>query len=163
ANGFTITGADTTISGFAINRFAGSGIRLSGAAATHNAIAGNFIGTDATGTIDRGNKGSGVTMIAGAHHNAVGGAAPGLRNVLSGNSNTGASRGILISGSDTDNNVVIGNYIGVNAAGTAAITNDNTGILVTGGPKNNVIGGPTAAERNLISGNTLAGIAFQGT
>ncbi len=51
--------------------------------------------------------------------------------------------------------VVEGNYIGTNLAGTASLGNTN-GIVV--GSSDNVIGGDTVAERNVVSGNTNVGI-----
>lgn len=59
-----------------------------------------------------------------------------------------------------DNDTIIGNYIGTDATGTAAV-GANTGIYVKNGA-NNTIGGPTEAERNLISGNDY-GIALWGS
>ena len=41
------------------------------------------------------------------------------------------------------------NYIGTNAAGTALVANGGSGITITGG--NTQVGGPTAAERNVIA------------
>jgi CSLREA domain-containing protein len=57
------------------------------------------------------------------------------------------SAGIWLQGA---NDVVAGNFLGTNAAGTAAAGN-SLGIVATIGP--NTIGGTTAASRNLISGN----------
>ena len=59
-----------------------------------------------------------------------------------------SSSAIRIALSD---NVVAGNFIGSNAAGTAAILN-LAGIKITSGA-NNVIGGTTPSERNVIAGN----------
>ncbi|HEV7377360.1 MAG TPA: Calx-beta domain-containing protein [Pyrinomonadaceae bacterium] len=55
------------------------------------------------------------------------------------------------------NNTVAGNFIGTNAGGTAAYSspNDNVGVLVKS--INNIIGGTTAADRNVISGNGITG------
>src|SRR5262249_29158913 len=67
------------------------GIYIQGAAATDNWIAGNYIGTDATGSFGLGN-GSGVVIDDGASNNTIGGAVrikegPPLtaRNIISGN------------------------------------------------------------------------------
>src|SRR2546423_135484 len=49
-------------------------------------------------------------------------------------------------------NTIQGNYIGTNAAGTAASANSVGGIFITGS-NNNLIGGTTTAARNVISGN----------
>ena len=57
--------------------------------------------------------------------------------------------GIAISGSV--GSIVIANYIGTNIAGTAALANGIAGISVNSPA--NTIGGTTAVEANLISGN----------
>jgi uncharacterized repeat protein (TIGR01451 family) len=59
-----------------------------------------------------------------------------------------------------NSNTIEGSWIGLNAAGLAA--GNPTGILLNG--NSNVIGGPTAAQRNVISGNTpSAGIKIEQT
>jgi uncharacterized repeat protein (TIGR01451 family) len=70
------------------------------------------------------------------------------QNVLSGNVNAG----LLIR---SNGNVVRGNKIGTNAAGTAAQPN-LFGITIGG--TFNIIGGTTPAARNIISGNTQGGV-----
>lgn len=59
-----------------------------------------------------------------------------------------------------DRNVVNGNFIGTNSAGSAAAAND-VGVLVEGG-SDNLVGGSTPGARNLISGNTTLGIRILG-
>ena len=72
------------------------------------------------------------------------------------------SRDNLISGENTgvevaaDDNVVQGNKIGTNAAGTAAVPNI-VGVSVVGGDDNQ-IGGPGDGEGNLLSGNERDGV-----
>jgi hypothetical protein len=56
------------------------------------------------------------------------------------------------------NNIIQGNFIGTNAAGTGALGNHSNGVSVSGTTNNN-IGGTTAAARNIISGN-LNGIQY---
>ena len=58
----------------------------------------------------------------------------------------------------SNGNVVQGNRIGTNAAGTAGIPNVIAGISITFGPKDNTIGGTAANEGNLIAFNTGDGI-----
>ena len=58
-------------------------------------------------------------------------------------------------------NTVSGNYVGTDAAGSAAAPNAGQGILVQ--TPNNVIGGATAAARNVISGNAKNGIQLYTT
>jgi hypothetical protein len=51
--GLRLSGGNSTVRGLVINGFPGDGIRLSGSGG--NVVEGNFIGTDVTGTLDRGN------------------------------------------------------------------------------------------------------------
>ena len=85
AYGLRLTGGNSTIRGLIINRFnfQGIDIELKGG----NVIAGNFIGTNASGTADfpTPNNGSGVYLLTS--NNTIGGLTPGDRNVLSGNAN----------------------------------------------------------------------------
>ena len=121
-HGFTIVAANSEIRGLAINRFRGNGIFISGTAATGNRIVANRIGTNAEGTADLGNTENGV-FIFNANGNTIGGLSVADRNIISGNND----RGIRIEAS---NNIVVGNFIGTNAAGTAAIGNAFTGVNV---------------------------------
>ena len=57
-------------------------------------------------------------------------------------------------------NTVQGNYLGTDAAGTAARGN-GYGVHVDNSP-NNLIGGTTAAERNVVSGNNGHGVYVEG-
>ena len=155
-NGILITGSGSTIRGLAINRFRGSGIFIVGNAATGNTVLGNFIGTDINGTADLGNGGSGV-VVDNAPGNTIGGIAAGDRNLISGND----AFGVLINAAGATGNRVLGNIIGTNAAGTAALPNTLTGVQISGG-SNNIVGGITAGDRNLISGNGSAGVFIDG-
>ena len=154
AAGLTLgTGAGlSTIRGLAINRFANVGININ-AAAGGNVIEGNFIGTDPTGTIARPN-GLGISVTSA--NNVIGGATAGARNVISGNTSTGIS----INTASASGNQVSGNIVGANMTGTAALPNGGGGISFSNAAANNLIGGLTAAHRNLISGNTGVGVQF---
>ena len=65
-----------------------------------------------------------------------------------------AFAGIALNG--PGGHTIEGNFIGTNAAGTAALPNQQQGIFVNS--PNNVIGGTTAAARNVISGNQGQGL-----
>ena len=67
--------------------------------------------------------------------------------------------GISLSGAG--GNTIQGNYLGTNAAGSASSQNGQQGVFVNGSP-NNLIGGTTAAQRNVMSGNGLRGILVDG-
>ncbi len=118
-------------------------------------IQGNYIGTDHTGSIDLGNHANGVNLVS-SETILVGGSETGARNVISGNQ----LLGVRID--ENSNGVeVYGNYIGTNAAGTAALGNIKSGIAVDG--TNHTIGSPDEGKRNLISGNGGSGIAVLST
>ena len=162
-NALTLLGGGSTVRGFVINRF-GNGVYI---ASDSNLVAGNWIGLDATGTLDFGNTVDGVVLIAGTANNTIGGTGVNDRNVISGNGDDGVS----IDGAS--GTVVIGNYIGTNAAGTAVIGNAGDGVAIQLGggvtpAVNNRIGGTTAAERNVVAGNAtnaangLANIRIRG-
>ena len=139
-----------------------------------NVVAGNYIGTDAAGTVALANGRYGVYILeagipadvgttsaggattsgsgdtsgsGGGKSNVVGGTAAGAGNVISGN---GAS-GIYISGGTLD--IVAGNVVGMNAAGTATIPNGNDGVELANGASGNTIG-----AGNVISGNVGSGV-----
>ncbi|NOK57730.1 MAG: right-handed parallel beta-helix repeat-containing protein [Chloroflexi bacterium AL-W] len=70
--------------------------------------------------------------------------------------------GLLIDGADAVNNQVSGCYIGINATGLSASPN-GTGIRIQNGARDNLIGGYTVSERNIIAGNDYdTGIALHG-
>jgi hypothetical protein len=132
------------------------GIVIYGSDTMSNTVSGNYIGTDASGTADLGNAENGVNISNDAQNNTVGGTTPDERNVISGND----GRGIYISGSG---NTVCGNYIGTDANGTADLGNTDHGVSISGGDRNNTIGGATPGERNVISGNDGHGILVYGS
>ena len=148
--------AASTIRGLAINQFF-DGIYLE-AGADNSVIVGNHIGTNAAGTSDLGNTRHGIIISSGSTNNTIGGATAADRNVISGND----SNGINIQGT-ASGNVIIGNYIGTNAAGTGAIGNTTGGIQIQNNAVNNTIGGSASGQRNVISGNSVAGIILSGS
>ncbi len=154
ARGLQILAPNSTVRGLVINRFAagfarvGVGIEI---VSSNNTIEGNFIGTGALGTAARGN-GGGVAVLGS--NNRIGGTEPAARNVISGNHNTGLG---LFSGQNGSGNIVEGNYIGTDAAGTGALPNGAKGLGIFS-QDNSTIGGTTDAARNVISGNAQGGI-----
>ena len=144
ADGSTIRGL--AIGGFVGFNLLGNGISLSTGG---HAIEGNFIGTDAAGAVAVPN-GSGIAVFS--PNNVIGGTAPADRNVISGNGRSG----IVLSGLPATDNLMQGNYIGTNPAGTAAVPNAVHGIQNQ--MVRNTIGGTEEGAGNLISGNLEAGI-----
>jgi titin len=151
ANGLVLTGGGITVRGLVIDGFSGSGIAI--ASRGGDTIAGNAIGTDATGTRALGNGQDGVAVLAPG--NIIGGTTSAARNLISGN----GLDGVIVAGGSSSN-LIAGNYIGTNAAGTAALGNA-AGVLIANSPSN-VIGGSVTAARNLISGNHKPGVLILG-
>lgn len=135
-----------------------NGVVLENAEITGNTVAGNYIGTDATGLLDRGNGVDGVLIQNGANANTIGGSSAVQHNVISGNDGTG----VHIDGETSDGNVVRSNWIGVNAAGTGALGNGGHGIYIFGGADNILVGGTGASEGNWIASPVLGGIFVKG-
>ena len=153
----TATASNNTIGGpTALNRnvvsgSGGSGIQLEGA--DNNSIVGNYIGTDSTGTLARGNLGEGMWLLNGAVGNVIGGSTPAERNVIAGN----GFSAIYIGGSD--NNTVSGNYLGVDSTGVNALGNGEAGVWLQDS-FDNTIGGIGAG--NVIGGSTWDGVIIAG-
>ena len=158
--GLTIAGGNSTVRGLVINRFTLDGIYL--VSFGGNVIEGNYIGTDATGTTDLGNSGSGVYVYSSTG-NIIGGSSPGAGNLISGNdynaSEWTTGRGVMLY--DADGNTVIGNYIGTDITGTMSIGNEREGVGISN-CINNTVGGSGAGEGNLISGNSGVGVWIGG-
>ena len=166
-NGINVVNAPTT-SITTGNRIAGNrnGIELFGNS-IGTVVQSNFIGVAANGTTPLGNgpagtlangtvtTGSGI-VLHGITDSTIGGA--GLGNLISGNANSG----IFAFGGGSSGITIQGNMIGTNATGTGAISNSGAGINL-GGTTNVTIGGNSIATRNIISGNTGAGITSSGS
>ena len=128
---------------------------LLAADADGNVVQGNYIGTGAAGNGDLGNQSHGVRIESAT--NQIGGTQSGARNVIACNDQSG----IYILGDGTGNTVK-GNYIGTDAAGSNAAGFGNTASGIRIETANNVIGGMTAAARNVLSGNDLHGVSILG-
>jgi uncharacterized repeat protein (TIGR01451 family) len=152
ASGTTIGGAGrgNVISG---SISAGStGVRIANGSKV-NTVAGNFIGTNATGTAGIPNSGDGI-LVQNSPSNIIGGVGGGLGNVVSG----GNFIGIEIAGNASSSNRVQGNFVGTNASGNGALGNLFEGVFINGAP-NNTIGG---AAGNVLSGNGAAALGHEG-
>ena len=136
--GATIGGA-TALARNVISGNTGDGIDIGGGAA-NTVIQGNYIGTDQTGTKPLANSGAGVSLDASGV--TIGGTAQGAGNVISAN----AQAGVSISGTATTGVVILGNRIGTDYTGTAALGNGTFGVLVSGTP-GVTIGGTAAGDR----------------
>ena len=143
--GGTTAGARNVLSGNAQY-----GVQLADGGTTGNVVAGNYVGTDATGTARLANT-TGVRLEPGADGTTIGGTAAGAGNLIAGNTGTGVSIG-------SQGNVVQGNRIGLTTAGLPL--GNATGVAIT--TANNTVGGAAAGARNVISGNSGDGVELTG-
>jgi parallel beta-helix repeat protein len=157
ADGLLVTAGGSTVQGLAIGGFA-NGIHLQGG--TGDTIAGDFLGTDVTGSRAQGNSNSGV-WLDGASGSTVGSTTPDARNIIAangpGNSRDGSN---VLLGNGASGDVVQGNYIGTDSTGTVALRGSSTigiGVFVQSAP-GNTIGGAAAGAGNVISGNASNGV-----
>ncbi len=155
-DGLTLTSANSTIRGLIINQFNSDGIVLTGVLSSSNSIAGNYIGTDASGTRDLGNTQNGVHIRSGASSNVLGGTIAGSRNIVSGNNNAG----IHITATSTISNRLEGNFIGTDVIGMAPLGNTVAGVIIDNSATNTTIGGSASGARNLISANLGDGVSM---
>jgi hypothetical protein len=91
--------------------------------------------------------------LPGPTDNRIGGADPAARNLISGNSGTGAG---IFGGTS---NTVEGNLIGTDATGTNAVPNQ-IGIAINNLATDNLIGGTSPESGNLVSGNANCGLSI---
>lgn len=127
------------------------GVRLAGAGTTGNLVEGNYIGISKSGLLDVGNGAYGVNIMAGARENTI------ALNTISGNDDCGVS----LCGTGTNANTVSGNIIGSNVY-SMDLGNTDDGVYICEGAQDNLIGGDSSAERNVISSNGRGGIYMEG-
>jgi hypothetical protein len=143
---------DNTSVGISISAGSAPAGRITAAvgSAAGDLVLGNLIGTNAGG-INLGNR---VGLLDNSGNNTIGGTAVGAGNVIGFSAGAGAS----ISGAATAGDLVLGNFIGSNAAGMNQ--GNATGLIVA--DSHNTIGGVVFEAGNLFGSNATAGIAFVG-
>ncbi|HEY4426563.1 MAG TPA: Calx-beta domain-containing protein [Pyrinomonadaceae bacterium] len=149
--GGTVSGARNVIAGNQQSNIE-LGLNSSGKSVT---VQGNYIGTDVTGSrsLSTFHIDSGI-QISGSN-NLIGGLVPEAQNVISGN-----AVGILFRSANVGSpqeNLIQGNLIGLNAAGTGGVPNTQGGIQFNEG-SNNVIGGTQSGAANKIAFNDKYGV-----
>lgn len=127
------------------------GIRNEGSGGT--LIQNNYIGTNVSGKRKIANAEAGIELDAECGTSSTNCLVKG--NLISGNGN-GIIIGSKFLNSDTIVNNFQANLIGTDVTGTKSLGNEHHGVIVI--DRLNSIGGPTAAERNIISGNGENGI-----
>ena len=128
-------------------------------------VVGNYVGTDAAGTASIGNV-TGIVIagndgVVGGANATPGGACGGACNLISGNSGAGLFVDRFLGsvvGVD-----VRGNYVGTDVTGLAALPNERG--IGLGNAQQTTVGAAagTAADRNVVAGNTGRGIFMMRT
>ncbi|MBV9495271.1 MAG: DUF11 domain-containing protein, partial [Acidobacteria bacterium] len=148
-DGVRITSALNTVKDSLISGNSNAGIQIIGAAANSNTVTNNRIGLAANGTTALANGVDGLQIRDGANSNSIGG--PGsFANTISGNARAGVF--LDAASGSTSANVINGNRIGTDVAGTSAVGNA-TGVILANLAPANFIGIPSGG--NVISGNTV--------
>jgi parallel beta-helix repeat protein len=177
--GRNVTGASGTV-GNIISGNTGNGISLHGS--SNNTVADNWIGTDDKGKSAIANGANGIWITAGSSNNEIGGrrftdsatgdvnnptgnkgkdpavfVVPPDGNLVSGN----VADGILID-SDSESNVLNGNFVGTTQDGDGTIANGGDGVRIDSSPKNSLIGCKFVTNPfvfyNVVSGNRGNGV-----
>jgi CSLREA domain-containing protein len=174
--GVTINGSARTAIGLATagssNLISGNGqagVLISGvlaAAEESNTVSNNLIGTNVGGVLSLPNAASAVGVNKGGvlilDSAGVRIGAAGAGNVISGNSGSGVIISRSVSGgSETRDNAVQGNLIGITANGANALGNNGDGIEISNS-QNNLIGSLDGSGDNTIRFNSANGIVITG-
>lgn len=135
-----------------------AGIHITGSGTQNNSVSGSWIGFWPDDRPPRVGSTpvpephfAGIYLDDQASQNRIGGEAP---NIIAGN-----SYGIYLNG--VSNNVIAGNIVGLAPDGSTIQANRETGIMVKNGAQHNIIGGTSASERNVVSGNNSVGIMLR--
>ena len=130
------------------------GVFLDESGTSGNVIEGNRIGVNATGTVVLANTFDGVALFSGAADNTIGGTVAGAGNTIGGNGRYGVD--LVVTG--TANNLVQGNFIGTDAAGTLSLGDGSAGVFLAAGAADNTIGGTISGAGNTIANNAGPGV-----
>jgi hypothetical protein len=128
------------------------GVNIDGA--NGNVVLGNYIGTNASGSVAFGNFEDGVRIVNGSSGNVIGGTTVAARNVISGN----GANGVDIAGTLTRGNHIRGNRIGAAAVGGVELGNGEAGVKINADASFNAVGGPAATAGNIIAFNHDTGV-----
>jgi len=128
-----------------IGGFEEAAVLLEGVGVEYNFIAGNYIGTDVSGSLALPNL-HGIVLNE-AENNVI------QANLVSGNH----GRGITLQ--DSHSNHLRGNRIGIAADEVSPLPNGDTGVWIEG--RSNVVGGTHSEDGNIIAFNSGDGVQVQ--
>jgi parallel beta-helix repeat protein len=144
------------------------GIQIAGASASNNQVLGNVIGTDGSTSMPFDSSLEFGVLVLNASANTIGGTATGDGNVIADEYGAGGIE-LIGDGIAATGNVIQGNFLGTNAAGTAVLTIPTNpygpyfstwGVGLDGEVVGTQIGGTTAGAGNVIAPEQLGGIEF---
>ncbi len=153
AFGLLIVANQCTVRGLAIHGFSRDGVRIEGR--SHCVIQGNYLGVDTSGNSAPGMGQNGLGIYEGSN-NLIGGMASAERNLIGGC----AFSGIILWGSQSVSNRILGNWIGIGKNGTNRLGNIENGVVLSNAPNNQI--GSGAGGGNVISGNFQSGVFLLG-
>ena len=145
---------DVTIKGLVVNRCSGGEIYATGAH-SNLVVEGCFLGTNADGTQALGPYISAIRVGNGGSNPRIGGTVPAARNLVS-----GLNPGLQIQigdGPEVAGGLVAGNLIGTDVTGTLDLANDSGKGISVSYADNVVVGGTSAAARNVVNGGIEVG------
>jgi hypothetical protein len=142
-----VIGGPTTIERNIISTNGGDGVNIGGGSTSHSVI-NNYIGTDITGTIAKGNTGSGIILNTG-------GSVTVDQNIVAANGGWGIE---LIN---ISNNTVTRNNIGTDVSGTKKFGNGKEGVRFAATTLTNVLGGSLANANIITDNNGAAGVLVE--
>ena len=151
--GLGIATSGNLIKNLSIGNMPGPGILLFGEEAYENRINGCRIGNDGVNSMPNGTVG--IQLVSGAHNNYLAPSVSGESgNIVSGNT----LGGILLSGPNTQQNTIFGNFVGLNEFGNDVIPNGSFGIALVDETNHNIIG--HNEYHNVITGNNTVGLVI---
>ena len=148
-----MTSPNNTIRGLLLNNLYRP-LVLDGPDAQNNLVIGNWVGYNSNGTPHTYNGNYNIVLNTGASNNRIGTPALADRNV----SGRG-THAIDLYGPGTNGNIIQNNLLCTTPNGTSTAA-CSTAIDHNHGPKNGLIGGTGANERNIIGRTTLQGIEY---
>ncbi len=145
--------------------FGRDGIFITGGGSDDNIVQGNYIGTDAAGTTALGNLDDGISIMAGAKNNIIGGTSAAEGNVIAdagaGNILPSNHDGIYLEGVGTSGNIIQGNFIGTDVTATLDFGSGAHGIRMWDQASNNTVGGTTPGAGNIIANGAIHGVTLE--
>lgn len=151
-----IIGGDLEVSPCFVSGSDGWGITIN-RGAFDNLIQGCVIGLDLSWMKGPGNRAGGI-LIDGSAANRIGGPDYATRNIICGN----IGPGLTLRGEASYENVIAGNFIGVDTTGLISIANHGGGILLSSGAHHNTVGDELGLPANVLSGNYGDGLRITG-